>query len=163
MSLDKWCKALNLLPLSEDETKQVFRDMLVHCKISKFWEVNYKILTRILATPVVIAAVHNNPSLSWYYWCGARANIEHILLHCNKTRQLRIYIQKAIGKVEVDSWIFCGSGKSSDTVIWISNFVIYKSHLLACHGIFKSPLELFLQESVHFLSLYPSLQDFIDD
>ncbi len=45
MSLDKWCKALNLLPLSQDEMKCVFKDVLGCCKISKFWEINYKILS----------------------------------------------------------------------------------------------------------------------
>ncbi len=42
---------------------QVFKSILVKCKITKFWEVNFKILTQILAIPVVIAAVQKTQIL----------------------------------------------------------------------------------------------------
>ena len=117
--------------------------MLVKCKITKFWEVNYKILTQILAKLVVIAAVHKNPILAKCHWCQDRANIDHILVHCVYTKHLRRSIIGALGEVSEESWILGGAGSSYDQVIWVSNFAIYKAHLKACHGIFQEPLHLF--------------------
>ncbi len=51
LSLTKWCEELSLLPYMAEKSQQVFSRMLVTCKVNKFWEINYKILARILATP----------------------------------------------------------------------------------------------------------------
>ncbi len=103
--------------------------MLVKYKITKFWEVNFKILTRILAIPVVIVAVHKNPNLAKCHWCQERANIDHILLHCVYTKQVRRSIIGALSEVSEESWVLGGVGSYYDQVIWVSNFAIYKAHL----------------------------------
>ncbi len=82
--------------------------MLVKCKITKFWEVNYKILTQILATLVVIAAVHKNLVIAKCLWCQERANIDHILVHCVYTKYVRRSIIGALGEVSKESWILGG-------------------------------------------------------
>ncbi len=53
LSLTYWECHLHVLPLSNADLKKIYVRMLVKCKVTKFWEVNYKILMRILATPVV--------------------------------------------------------------------------------------------------------------
>ncbi len=63
---------LEIIPMASDESKIVFRDMLVHFRVFKFLEINYKILTRILVTPAVLAAIHRNPALSRCGYCDGR-------------------------------------------------------------------------------------------
>ncbi len=63
----------------------VFQWLLVCCKITKFQEVNFKILAQILATPKILAMVKNQDNICWCVWCGAEGTLEHILLHCPET------------------------------------------------------------------------------
>ncbi len=70
LSLTNWCHALEILLLEVPESEQVFQQMLVNCKITKFREVNFKILAHILATPKIVARVHQTDNLSWCAWCG---------------------------------------------------------------------------------------------
>ncbi len=79
LSLDRWCLILQLLPLEVLELERVFCAMLVHCKITKFREINFKILARILATPRILSRVKRAENLEFCVWCGIVANIEHIL------------------------------------------------------------------------------------
>ena len=44
LSLDNWCVRLNIFPLEVPEAEKVFRNMLLFCKITKFREINIKIL-----------------------------------------------------------------------------------------------------------------------
>ena len=70
LSLDNWCHSLQLLPLSVPESKMVFQWMLVCCKITKFQEVNFKILAQILATPKILAMVKNQDNIHLcVVWC----------------------------------------------------------------------------------------------
>ncbi len=94
---------LNLLPLDKLESSTVFCNMLTHCKITKLWEVNFKILSRILATPVVIAAANKSPEMIWCKWCGDRANIDHILLHCPFTHCVHWYAEVVLGEISQDA------------------------------------------------------------
>ncbi len=55
LSLEKWCEDLSLLPYSSEKTQQIFFRMLVTYKVNKFWEINFKILACILATPKIIS------------------------------------------------------------------------------------------------------------
>ena len=135
--------------------------MLIHCKITKFWEVNYKILSCILATPVVISAVHKNPVLAKCYWCGECANIDYILLHCHYTKTIHNFVSQHLGEVSLESWILGGAGKAFDPVIWVVNFTMYKAHLQACHGQYHQPLFVFKQEACRFVSLFPALAEFV--
>ncbi len=61
--LTRWKEFFGLLPMEISEVKLIFTRMLKKCKITKLWDVNYKILTRILAIPVVIAATRKNDNL----------------------------------------------------------------------------------------------------
>ena len=54
--------------------------MLLDCKIMKFKEVNYKILSQILLTPKLLSKLKDNPSLSRCSWYGLEASLEHLLL-----------------------------------------------------------------------------------
>ena len=56
LSLDNWCEDLVTLPYNCQKSELVFLQMLVACKVNKFWEINYKILARILATPKIISS-----------------------------------------------------------------------------------------------------------
>lgn len=162
MSLNNWTNKLQILPLEQDEIKKVFHHMLIHCKVTKFWEINFKILSHILVTPVVLSAIlhMHNLDLVKCYWCGERTNIDHILLHCMFTRNLHSLVSRTIGQVRNDSWIFGGAGSAQDQIIWVINFAIYRSHLQACHGIYNPPLQLFLSEALHFEKMFPLLHDF---
>ncbi len=62
--------------------------MLVKCKFTKFWDVNYKILARILATLVVLQAVNPEAGSAACVECGVVAGISHILLFCPTTRKV---------------------------------------------------------------------------
>ncbi len=105
--------------------------MLVKCKVTKFWEVNYKILTRILVTPVVITASNPNLGTPMCFVCSGVANLHHILLEYSGTVSLCNYIMETL---EVDwptkYWIFGSMSIYYNPVIWVSNFSIYKVHLL---------------------------------
>ena len=74
------------------DVKSIFNQMLSKCKITKLWDVNFKILSRILATPIVIAATKKKENLQWCSWYGARASISHILVSCPQTTALHDYI-----------------------------------------------------------------------
>ncbi len=49
LSLENWNQALDILPLEEFQYQAIFECMLLACKISKFQEINFKILAWILA------------------------------------------------------------------------------------------------------------------
>ena len=57
LSLDNWCTRLNILPLEVPEAEKVFWEMLFFCKIIKFREINFKILSQIFVMPKVISKV----------------------------------------------------------------------------------------------------------
>ena len=77
-----------MLPLSNFDLKKIYIRMLVKSKITKFWEINYKILTRILATPMVITAVNPNLGTPVCFVCSGVANLYYILLECPGTISL---------------------------------------------------------------------------
>ncbi len=115
----------------------------------KLWDVNYKILTHILATPVVIAAVHNERALQWCAWCGARALISYILVEYPETVALHNFIESKVIFPLQDMkacWIFSLKSNGLNPIIWVTNFVIYKAHLIATDGKGVNLQDLFLQE-----------------
>ncbi len=65
-----WEQHLNVIALTQQDKKAIFIRMLKKCKVTKFWEINYKILARILATPVVLAAVLGDVSMMYCSFCG---------------------------------------------------------------------------------------------
>ncbi len=152
-SLQSWEHILEIMPLDPDESKKVFKDMLVRCKVTKFLEINYKILTRILVTPAVLGAIHRDSSLANCSYCGERVNIDHILFFCPLTVELHQFIMVHMGLANPITWIFGGAGHHWDPVIWVTNFAIYKVHLMCSHGKFKT-LKTCFSMSVISLSLY---------
>ncbi len=110
----------------------------------KLWEVNYKILARILASPLVVALVRLKPNLKWCSWCGKRGSIDHILLQYPETLQVHHWVQEhtplnipVIGK----GWILGTEDCHLNLIIWVVNFGVYKSHLEAMDGSLFSMLE----------------------
>ncbi len=134
---------LNLLPLDKSELINIFCNMLMCCKITKLWEVNFKILSRILATLVVIAAANKSPEMTWYKWCGDQVNIDYVLLHCLSTHCVHQYVEAVLGEIPQDAWILGGAGLKIDQVIWVVNFSVYKAYLQACHGKVIALLDVF--------------------
>ncbi len=58
------------------------KQMLESCKYTKFQELNFKILSRILLTPKIMAAVKSEPDLSACPWCKGLGTLEHMLIIC---------------------------------------------------------------------------------
>ena len=83
-SLIEWEVALGST-ITFKEQQKAFCKMLKNYKISKFHEINFKILHHILATPQLIAHIRGSKGLQWCHWCGEVANINHILLECTET------------------------------------------------------------------------------
>ncbi len=55
--LGKWFSVLPIIPCKTPQVEKIFCHMLCDCKVMKFWDVNFKILARILAMPKIIAKV----------------------------------------------------------------------------------------------------------
>ena len=144
----------------EEKTK-VFHNMLVHCKVTKFWDVNYKILSRILATPVVLHAVNPNLGTLSCIECGAVVGILHILLTCVATKLIReeICILMCIDLTDIH-WIFGINSIYLLPLIWVVNFGVYKHHL---SSFYRQKLSLkisVVNELLHYAVLFPVLRDF---
>ncbi len=101
LTLDKWCVFFNRVSFEILELEQIFQRMLVQCKPTKFREINYKILVRILAIPKIISKVQSEDNLRWCVWCGDEATLEHILLQYGYTRhaKARLHGQGLLSRV----------------------------------------------------------------
>ncbi len=89
---------------------------------------------RILAIPAVVSKVCKVPALAFCRWCGAYANINHILLDCLATNKLYDMITERLDKeITLVDRIF-GMVKGIALALWITNFAIYKAHLMATDG-----------------------------
>ncbi len=132
------------MPLDVKECLAIFDRMLVCCKITKLWEVNYKIVARILVSPLVVASVRLKPNLKWCSWCGERGLIDHILLQCPETLWVHHWVQENTPLnvlVTERDWILGTEDHCLNQIIWVVNFGIYKSHLEAMDGPLFSMLE----------------------
>ena len=163
LSLEYWEKKLNIPPLSREDKIKVFHVMLVKCKITKFWDVNYKILARILATPVVLHAVNFRGGSANCIEYGAVAGISHILLHCPATIQVCTWVCKLM-QVEIldTNWIFGVQSSYLLPLIWMVNFGVYKHHLCSFHGQRLSLWNGILNEMTRYAPLFRVLHDFND-
>ncbi len=142
------------------ELERVFNQILVFCKINKFKEVNYKILSRILLTLKILAKIKDCENISICVVCGAVASLEHILLTYPSTRHLYHFIfDKVHKKWSTVHWIFGLSSTHLNPVIWLANFTIYKYHLMACHGRETVLQQLFVSE---YKDIYACLHIFQD-
>ena len=148
------------MPLEIQKYKTIFRDILMRCKINKFFEINYKILTRILVTPTVLSSIHKDPALNICSFYGMWANIDHILLCCPFLTKLHRIIMEKMSMVNQLTWIFGGARKKWDPVIWVYNFTINKVHLMCSHGKPVTPQDQFINECFQFASVFPELKLF---
>ncbi len=132
------------------------------CKVTKFWEVNYKILARILATPVVITAVNPNLGTPICFLCSQTPNLHHIMLDCTGTVTLRLFIMDTLELTWTNKvWIFGTNSTFYNPIIWLLNFTIYKAHLLALNGEKLSLKQCFLNKCEHYALLFPVVHPFI--
>ena len=65
LSLDGWTHHFNLVYFEIPHLEKIFHCILVACKITKFKEVNYKILSRILLIPKMLSKIVTKPDLQW--------------------------------------------------------------------------------------------------
>ncbi len=66
--------------------------MLHTCKINKFKEVNFKLLHGILVTLSLLAKIKKNKELAKCFCCAQVADLGHIMLGCESTRQVHEWI-----------------------------------------------------------------------
>ena len=75
-----------------DKQQQAFHNMLHTCKINKFKEVNFKLLHGILVTLSLLAKIKKNKELAKCFCCAQVADLGHIMLGCESTRQVHEWI-----------------------------------------------------------------------
>ena len=122
-----------------------------------FYDVNFKILHRILATPAIVAKIKGSKSLQKCQWCDGIANIDHILVHCIVTNTIYEGIGKKLGiEIPIKNCIL-GSDANMNPVFWVINFTIYKAHTQWCEGIPNILEKIVQQECTHYKALFPIL------
>ncbi len=103
LRLTKWLEFFNMVPFEIPQLEAIFYHMVVGCKITKFKEINYKILSQILLTPKILSCMKGIPTLNRCAWCGAVASLEHILFTCKFTKQLHRYVEnKAFSNTQIN-------------------------------------------------------------
>ena len=155
-------KRLQIVPLELSDKKKVFTQMLHKCKVTKFWDVNFKVLSRILATPVVLASVNPGCGSNMCSFCGEWAGLKHIMLHCPATVELHQFILTTFEENwDDDAWIFGHNNVYLNLLIWLVNFSKYKTHLQSFHSQFALLKLSFLNECSKFSRLFPVLEHFL--
>ena len=120
--------------------------MLHSCKITKFFEINFKILHCILATPSLIAKIQKDKLLEQCYWCHSKADLDHILTVCPESKKVFNKIFDRFGIEVTTRECILSKDKSTNPVVWVANFSIYKAHLLSCEKVFILLLKQFCFE-----------------
>ncbi len=64
LSLENWDNFFHLMLRSKGHYEMIFKRMLWQCKYTKFREINFKILARILVTPKILSVIRGNGTLS---------------------------------------------------------------------------------------------------
>ncbi len=122
---------MQIPPLAVMDCTLVFKHLVQKYKISKLHDCNYKILYKILATPAIIAGIRKQPSLQDCIWCGQRANINHILVHCPETQKIQDDFIIKLGEVSDCEWILGQKDMEICQITSVLNFGIYKDYLMA--------------------------------
>ncbi len=160
VSLMGWEVALRS-PITFEEQQKAFYWMLKHCRVSKFYEINFKILHCILATPQLIAHIKGSKGLQWDHWCGEVANINHILLNYTETNKVCDWVSDKIRAEIPKRNCILGQSPSVDLIIWVVNFAIYKTHLQWCEGIATELLEGVMHECAQYSEIFPALHNVV--
>ncbi len=68
--------------------------------------------------------------------------LEHVLLDYEHTVKLHRWLETEykLPKMQLKDWIFSLKTHECNLYIWITNFSVYKCHLLACEGFTPNPL-----------------------
>ena len=159
LSLTKWEQFFQIMSLSKVEHQMVFMRMLHECKYTKFWEINFKILARILLTPKILS--HMKQDMLKYLWCRQEGTLEHMLFQCTYvTKVWKIFVEDntaLLGAWSPCVWCFGSIKWHNNPIIWIVNFAIYKSFLRAMDG-YKDCLYTVVQsESMKYECVFPIL------
>ncbi len=135
--------------------------MLTKCKITKFWDVNYKILARILATLIVLNAVNPKMGTPNCIECGALAGISHILLSYPTTKKICSDICMLMEISLSDSnWILGINSNYLLPLIWVVNFGVYKHHLSSFYG-HRLPMHIRVENEIAtYAPLFPMLHHY---
>ncbi len=149
------------LAITFEEQQKTFHQMLKNCRVSKFHEINFKILHCTLAMPQLIAHIKGSKGLQWCHWCGEVANINYILLDCTETNQVYDWISDKIGADIPKRNHILGQSSSVDSIIWVVNFAIYKTHLQWCEGIATELLEGVKHEYAQYSEIFLALHNMV--
>ncbi len=99
---------------------------------------NFKILSCILISLKILAAVCKNPDISCCPWCLGPSTLEHYLFSCTKIMNLRTWILKANQNLMLPwsncVWCFGALKSRLNPVVWVVNFGIYKAMIRKCEG-----------------------------
>ncbi len=76
--------------------------------------------------------IRKDPTLAPCFYCGALADINHVLLDCNATTMLihQEICESLDVEITPEEWIL-GHSHLVNPVIWLTNFTLYKAHLMA--------------------------------
>ena len=121
---------------------KLFKQNLQKCKINKFHDINFKIIHRILATPVLISRVWKCPKLAKCWCCGGLANIDHILIDCPQMVLLLDFVRSKIDLPLMPRDRVFGILGTDAPIVWLVNFAIYKAYLMAMEGLSPDMLQV---------------------
>ena len=87
------------------------------------------------------------------------ASLERILLNCCETKKVRSWVMEhfPLPKLSAKHWIYGLKDKRLNPVFWITNFMVYKCHILACEGIRVSPVTQLDSEYARYSNIFPIL------
>ncbi len=126
------------MPLSKVEKEMVFVHMLHKCQFSKFQEVNFKILARILLSRKILSVVREKNELSRCLWCLGSGSLEHYLFSCVKARETRALILhkncNLLSPWSTCVWCFGAMKSELNPIVLVVNFGIYKAMIQKVEG-----------------------------
>ncbi len=145
--------------ISFEEQQLAFKQMLKKCKITKFFDVNFKILHRILAIPALIVKIQGSNGLCSCQWCSEVANIDHILVHCVETNCIYSMLENVLDLSFLKWERILGTYSNRNPVLWVVNFAIYKAHIQWCEGVAMDLLDVVHGECDKYSSIFPILSN----
>ncbi len=91
------------------------------------------------------------------FYCGALADVTHILLDCTATMLLHQHVCKSLAvEITPTKWIL-GHSHLVNPVIWLTNFTLYKAHLMATEWLTFNINSLLHDTFVSYSALFPQL------
>ena len=80
--------------------------------------------------------IKKNQELAKCFCCGQVADLSHIILECESTRQIHEWIVIGLEldpPLEQEQWVL-GYSKSVNPLLWLLNFALHKAHLVSVEG-----------------------------